>query len=258
MGREIKRVPLDFDWPIDKTWEGFLNPHYKECPGKGTTCFGGVTAGREWFEQIVHFLMAAADNSVEKPRPGQIYPHPYLREFPLAVTAGYPSRTVIPPTKDLEELVVGLGARSRGGDPFGHGAIDRWSVQKKIMEAAGVDEETWGVCPICKGEGIDPATKEAYEAWKETPVPTGEGWQVWQTVSEGAPVSPVFATAEELIDYLVEGGDEWDRKRGEGGCSREAAESFVKGSGWVPSMVSDGCKLYEGIGSAAILSDKET
>lgn len=34
MGRELKKVPLDFDWPTDKVWDGFLNPHYdaEECP----------------------------------------------------------------------------------------------------------------------------------------------------------------------------------------------------------------------------------
>ncbi|MBR8638559.1 hypothetical protein KEF29_02915 [Streptomyces tuirus] len=26
MGREIRRVPLDFDWPLNKVWEGFLSP----------------------------------------------------------------------------------------------------------------------------------------------------------------------------------------------------------------------------------------
>ena len=26
MGREVRRVPLDFDWPIDKIWHGFLMP----------------------------------------------------------------------------------------------------------------------------------------------------------------------------------------------------------------------------------------
>lgn len=34
MGREVKRVSKDFDWPLRKIWEGFLNPHYqhsKEC-----------------------------------------------------------------------------------------------------------------------------------------------------------------------------------------------------------------------------------
>src|SRR3990167_5436206 len=35
MGREIKRVPLDFSWPLHKVWEGFLMPeslHLPECP----------------------------------------------------------------------------------------------------------------------------------------------------------------------------------------------------------------------------------
>lgn len=35
MGRELKRVPLDFQWPTNKVWQGFLNPHYElssECP----------------------------------------------------------------------------------------------------------------------------------------------------------------------------------------------------------------------------------
>lgn len=32
MRRELKRVALDFEWPIKKVWKGFINPHYdKEC-----------------------------------------------------------------------------------------------------------------------------------------------------------------------------------------------------------------------------------
>ena len=43
MGRELKRVPLDFVWPENKVWEGFLNPHYAkshncpECGGSGSS-----------------------------------------------------------------------------------------------------------------------------------------------------------------------------------------------------------------------------
>jgi hypothetical protein len=61
-------------------------------------------------------------------------------------------------------------------------------------------------------------------------------WQVYQTVSEGSPVTPPFATPEELIDYLVQYGDFWDQQRGEGGWRREAAEAFVK-SGYAPSGI---------------------
>ena len=75
-----------------------------------------------------------------------------------------------------------------------------------------------------------------------------QSWfQVYETVSEGTPVTPPFATEDELIDYLVNEGDFWQQSRWrEGqrdiqpnppGYSREVAEAFVKGSGWVPSMV---------------------
>lgn len=52
-------------------------------------------------------------------------------------------------------------------------------------------------------------------------------YQVYETVSEGCPVTPHFATIEELVDYLVAHGDYWDQARGDGGWSRENAESFV-------------------------------
>lgn len=29
MGREIKRVVAGFDWPMEKIWSGFQNPHYE-------------------------------------------------------------------------------------------------------------------------------------------------------------------------------------------------------------------------------------
>jgi hypothetical protein len=37
--------------------------------------------------------------------------------------------------------------------------------------------------------------------------------QMYETVSEGTPVSPVFATKQELVGYLCEHGDFWDQKR---------------------------------------------
>ena len=39
MGRELKRVPLNFDWQINELWCGYVNPHKvhkcKECDGLG-------------------------------------------------------------------------------------------------------------------------------------------------------------------------------------------------------------------------------
>lgn len=68
-------------------------------------------------------------------------------------------------------------------------------------------------------------------------------FQVYETVTEGTPVTPPFATEDELIEHLVANGtwsDEYDRRAGweTGPCGwpREAAEKFVK-SGWAPSMI---------------------
>lgn len=82
-------------------------------------------------------------------------------------------------------------------------------------------------------------------------------FQVWETVSEGTPVSPPFATRGELVDYLVKHGDFWDQRRGHGGYSREQAEAFVN-AGWVPSMVvqhnQDKVTISEGIAIAEHLA----
>ena len=31
MGREIKRVALDFNWPLEEVWPGFVNYFYNHC-----------------------------------------------------------------------------------------------------------------------------------------------------------------------------------------------------------------------------------
>ena len=37
--RTVKRVPLDFDWPLDTIWKGYLNPYSPteclQCKGSG-------------------------------------------------------------------------------------------------------------------------------------------------------------------------------------------------------------------------------
>lgn len=78
-----------------------------------------------------------------------------------------------------------------------------------------------------------PPDREYYRPWADE---EATWFQVWETVSEGTPVTPPFATQDELVDYLVSNGDEWDERRGNGGWPRTAAERFV-GMGWAPSMV---------------------
>lgn len=90
----------------------------------------------------------------------------------------------------------------------------------------------------------NPPDVEYYRpAWKPEEM---TWWQVYETVSEGTPVTPPFATQDELIEYLVANGDFWDQKRRAEGkssmpCepwSRVSAERFVKDVGWAPSLIS--------------------
>lgn len=100
-------------------------------------------------------------------------------------------------------------------------------------------------CPKCHGHGskwTDKDDKRAYENWKPTPPPRGRGWQMWETVTEGSPQTPVFRKPEELVEYLVTNS----------GYSRSAATNFVMGSGWVPSGMMVNGKMYSDVESAAI------
>lgn len=84
---------------------------------------------------------------------------------------------------------------------------------------------TWNCCPP-DPDYYRPMWKEAEMTW----------YQMYETVSEGTPVTPPFSTKEELVDYLVKHGDFSDQKLGNGGWKRENAESFVR-AGWAPSMM---------------------
>jgi hypothetical protein len=89
-----------------------------------------------------------------------------------------------------------------------------------------------------------PPDRAYYRPWKDD---EAVWFQVWETVSEGTPVTPPFATEAELVDYLATKGDFWDQKRGDGPWAREAAAKFV-GTGWAPSLMvevsSDGSKIF--------------
>ncbi len=70
-------------------------------------------------------------------------------------------------------------------------------------------------------------------------VEEGVWFQVYETVSEGTPVTPPFATLEELSRYLYTHGCKWDDKP----WTRENAEAFCHEGASVPSMVTCGGKI---------------
>ncbi len=69
-------------------------------------------------------------------------------------------------------------------------------------------------------------------AWDDEPT----HYQIYETVSEGTPTSPVFASLDEMLAWLI----------GEG-YSDYAARKFVK-AGWAPSMMFSPERGVSGIG----------
>lgn len=66
-----------------------------------------------------------------------------------------------------------------------------------------------------KGQAVDP--------------PMGEGYQLWETTTEGSPVSPVFVTLDELCEWAEKNVGTWgdDNKITAAEWKRMLTEGFV-------------------------------
>jgi hypothetical protein len=91
-------------------------------------------------------------------------------------------------------------------------------------------------------EGRPPSREYHRPKWESEPT----AYQVYETVSEGTPISPVFPTRDALIDWLVNDGS----GMGIGGTrqpmNRAAAERFAEAA-WAPSMIDLGSGVESGL-----------
>jgi len=118
------------------------------------------------------------------------------------------------------------------------------------LDAWRKGEHKYQPCDYCKHfwEYRSPPDAERYRPrFDQDPT----WYQVYETISEGSPVTPPFATQDELINYLVNSGDEWDQRSGDGGWSRENAEAFVA-RGHAPSLM-----VVRGMGGTEIKSPRD-
>ena len=135
-------------------------------------------------------------------------------------------------------------ARTHGGQCF-KPLMQGYAEAKARFEKMQAEE---GLQKALDYYGEAPSMNDYVSDWPES---EATWFQVYETVSEGTPTTPPFATREELVEYLVKHGDFWAQQDGEGGVSRKAAEAFVMRDGWVPSMVVEDGKITLGIETAA-------
>lgn len=236
MGRELKRVEAGFDWPLGTIWKGYVCPHkYTRC----ASCEGrGRGQSYRAFESVVSLLLIAGADSR---RAGV---HPYFDSTPIDAVG-----------TNLHQITEGLAGRTMS--PFGHDACDRWTATEKIAVAAGVDLNSFDLCPACSGSCIRPGHEEESrlaEEWDDrTEPPDGEWYQIWETVSEGSPITPAFETPEEVARWISTPGNCTWMGAGKG---YDMWLAFIRGPGWAPSAMSiDGGEVMGGVEAVVALAE---
>lgn len=200
MGRQINRVPLDFDWPIGQTWLAYdVGVAFPNCPD----CTYGEPQ------------RCAACWHTDHPR-----------------GTGWSPRAW-----ELKQSISNKG----------------WDQDRDVKALA--DAEGWDAyCGRCGGNG-NLATDELRE-WADnmpsTPIPEGDGWQLWETVGD-SPMSPVFATADELADWMTT--NPWMMNPNLYGESlvtstRDVAERFIAAGSSFGSFAIIGGQFMDGVAAA--------
>ena len=241
MGREVKRVDISFNWPLNKIWQGYINPYYKDqkdCPFCNGSGYNKATKrisdewysfedrSKQWCHNITQDEVQAL---VDKNR---------LMNFTHTFISGKgwikKDPAYIPTAEEVNEW-----SKTR----LGHDAINQWICVEARAKRLGV----YGNCEYCNGEGViwlNPVSKDNYNNWKSEEPPEGNAYQLWETTSEGSPCTPPFNTPEELAQYCV------DSRVSSFASNTENYDtwlSFIRDKGFACSMVSSSNGIQSGV-----------
>ncbi|MBF6326529.1 hypothetical protein IU451_28935 [Nocardia cyriacigeorgica] len=293
MSREVRRVPVDFNWSLNKVWDGYITPEHlleTTCPDceygfspyakhlkdlwYGYTTFDPASAGSArltvetpqvwaraernvkdapWYYGSGHNAIVTEARRLARLWNGQWCHHltqddvnallenGRLKDFTHTWTKGEGWRKLDPP---VVPTAAQVNAWSLAG--MGHDSINAMIV----IEARCEREGQRYACETCDGRGSVekyPGQRAEAEAWQPTEPPTGDGWQLWETVSEGSPITPVFATRHELVMYLC--SPAYERR-----LTYDQAEGLVD-AGWVPSAIGVDGQVIRGEESESALAN---
>lgn len=290
MSREVRRVPLTFDWPLKKVWHGYLRPDRLDggaCPA----CRNGYSPRAQelfdlWYGYVPFDPASTGSTRLRHDTPA-------VREFAERNVSRAPEfygtgeHAIVQEAQRLADLWNGMWfhhitqddvdalvnagrlmdfthtwSRETGWvkkDPpvtptaaqvnewslrgFGHDSINASVVIRARCEREGVDH----TCPRCEGHAsieVYPGQRADAEAWEPTDPPTGDGWQLWETVTEGSPITPVFTSPDALARHMTD----------ELGFTWSAARQLVKDGSTIGTFIGVGASLLDSAKDADVVA----
>lgn len=224
MGRELKRVPMDFKWPQGQVWKGYLNPyHSQECKACGGTGLNPETKklSDDWYSFDKQEWIYLDDGSGRRYNNCAWHNHLTEVEVKALIDEDRLWDFTRVPLNDEHKAIIKEKIANGGNSwlPFDNGYIptpeevNNWNhyggghdaINRSIcVETRAKHLGVYGLCEYCEGTGEIWQSKEIEtlsENWKSFEPPVGDGYQLWETTSEGSPSSPVFATLDELCEW---------------------------------------------------------
>lgn len=234
MGRQVKRVPVGFGWPQGETWPGYLLPDWLTEQGCSACGEGGwspraqelydrwygnapfrpedngstpLTADTHEVRELARRnanhardLGHTCDEDREAQRLADLFNGQWSYHLNEDDVAALAAARYVKDDATVEEV-----NRAAITDPLSRCSTHAHRCIIAVCDREGVTSE----CPACGGHGSVekwPGQRATADAWEGFDPPTGDGWQMWENTSEGSPMSPVFETADALIDWLVDTG----------------------------------------------------